>query len=269
MPGQADHDDCEVHDGHSEDVDQGAADLNPGSAARALTGLHAQVLDRLGLAVSNGNLAAGTVVRIEELGRRFGVSRSVVREVVRVLASMGMVTSRRRVGVQVLPASEWNVYDPQVIHWRLASADRVAQLRSLTELRAAVEPEAARLAAERSSPSDASDLIGLAGRLWAAGREGDSELFLRLDIDFHRIVLASSGNEMFLQLHGLVAEVLSGRTHYGMMPSYPHREALQWHVDVAGAIQRSDAELAYNTMLRIMQRAMSEMKALWADEDVS
>lgn len=253
-----------------DDADQSdtAEDLNPGSAAGALSGLHARVLNELGLAVSAGDMRPGTVIRIEELGQRYGVSRSVVREVVRVLASMGMVASRRRVGVQVLPATEWNLYDPQVIRWRLASPERIAQLRSLTELRTAVEPEAARLAAERASPSDASDLIGLAGRLWAAGREGDSERFLRLDIEFHRIVLASSGNEMFLKLHGLVAEVLSGRTHYGMMPKYPHQEALQLHVDVAGAIQRSDAETAHDTMLRIMQRAMAEMRELWSAEGV-
>src|SRR5918998_4279627 len=85
-----------------------------GSAAVAL-GLHARVLDLLGLAICSGQLASGSVVRIEEFEERYKVSRSVVREAIRVLASMGMVASRRRVGVQVLPASEWNLYDPQVI----------------------------------------------------------------------------------------------------------------------------------------------------------
>src|SRR5665647_3315221 len=86
-----------------------------------LRGLHARVLDLLGLAVCAGDLASGSVVRIDQLQERYGVSRSVVREAIRVLASMGLVASRRRVGVQVLPATEWNLYDPQVIRWRLAS----------------------------------------------------------------------------------------------------------------------------------------------------
>lgn len=229
----------------------------------AFTGLHASVVDQMGLAIAGGEWQSGSIMRIEELEERYGVSRSVIREVLRVLASMGMVQSRRRVGVQVLPATEWNLYDPQVIRWRLASPGRVAQLRSLTELRTAVEPQAARLAATRAPLADASELMGLAGKLWAAGRDGDTELFLRLDIQFHRLVLSSSGNEMFGKLNSLVAEVLAGRTHYGMMPDHPHEEALQMHVDVASAIQRGNAVDAHASMLAIMERAMDEMSTLW------
>lgn len=221
------------------------------------------MVDYLGMSVSAGELASGSVIRIEELEERYGVSRSVVREALRVLASMGMVASRRRVGVQILPASEWNLYDPQVIRWRLASSGRIAQLRSLTELRTAIEPEAARLAAVRAPLTSASDLMGLAGKLWAAGQAGDVEGFLVLDIQFHRLILSSSGNEMFGKLNTLVAEVLTGRTHYGLMPQHPHNEALQLHVDVASAIQRSNPDEAHHGMLGIMQRALNEMSSIW------
>jgi DNA-binding FadR family transcriptional regulator len=228
--------------------------------------LHATTVDRLGLAMCSGEMASGSIVRIDELEERFGVSRSVVREALRVLASMGMVASRRRVGVQVRPAGEWNLYDPQVIRWRLASHGRVAQLRSLTELRTAVEPQAAALAAMRAPLASASELMGLSGKLWEAGRSGDTELFLRLDIQFHRLVLSSSGNEMFGMLDSLVAEVLTGRTHYGLMPQHPHEEALQMHVDVASAIQRGNSPEAHAAMLAIMNRAMNEMSTLWNEE---
>lgn len=233
------------------------------SSGAVSSGLHASVIDQMGLAIGAGEWAAGSVMRIEELEERYGVSRSVIREVLRVLASMGMVESRRRVGVQVLPATEWNLYDRQVIRWRLASPGRVAQLRSLTELRTAIEPQAARLAALRAPLADASELMGLAGKLWAAGQDGDTELFLTLDIQFHRLVLSSSGNEMFGKLNSLVAEVLTGRTHYGLMPEHPHEEALQLHVDVASAIQRGNPVDAHHSMLAIMERAMTEMSTLW------
>jgi DNA-binding FadR family transcriptional regulator len=229
----------------------------------ALTGLHARILDLLGLAICAGELADKAVFRIEELEERYGVSRSVVREAIRVLASMGMLESRRRVGVQILPESQWNLYDPQVIRWRLASPSRINQLRSLTELRTAIEPEAARLAANRAPLADASELMGLAGKLWAAGQSDDPEAFLVLDIEFHRLVLASSGNEMFAKLNTLVAEVLTGRTHYGLMPRHPHNEALQLHVDVASAIQRGDADAAQRAMHGIMLRAFDEMSSIW------
>ena len=234
------------------------------AGSAALTGLHGRVLDLLGLAICGGDLATGSVVRIEQLQERYGVSRSVVREAVRVLASMGLAASRRRVGVQVLPASKWNLYDPQVIRWRLASPARIAQLQSLTELRTAIEPEAARLAALRAPLAGASELMGLAGKLWAAGQANDAEAFLTLDIQFHRLVLSSSGNEMFAKLSTLVEAVLTGRTHYGLMPRHPHKEALQLHVDVASAIQRGNGDEAHAAMLSIMERTSNEMSSIWA-----
>jgi len=245
----------------------GATAATDAAVASGLTGLHAQVLDQIGTAICGGRLEAGAVLYIDDLVDRYGVSRSVVREVLRVLSSMGLVASRRRIGTIIQPSSAWNVYDPQVIRWRLASDGRLGQLRSITELRSAVEPEAARLAAERATPGDASDLVGLAGRMWAAGQGEDEDEFLALDIEFHRLVLASSGNEMFLKLNELVAEVLTGRHHYGLMPHHPHEEALQLHADVASAIQRHDGDRARAAMLRIMEQAMDEMKALWRQAD--
>lgn len=230
-------------------------------------GLHAWVLDQLGTAICADELSAGSVLFIDDLVERYAVSRSVMREVVRVLASMGMVASRRRVGTLVRPRQDWNVYDPQVIRWRLASKDRITQLRSLTELRTAVEPQAAMLAAARVGLNDASDLVGLSAKMWAAGQQGSTDDFLMLDIEFHRRVLFSSGNEMFVKLHPLVAEVLSGRHVYGLMPQLPHHEALQLHIDIASAIQRGDGERARAAMVRIMERTMDEMKSIWSGTD--
>ncbi|SIM85180.1 DNA-binding transcriptional regulator, FadR family [Micromonospora cremea] len=231
--------------------------------APAEAGLHAQVLDHLGTAICGGQLTPGSVLNIDELVDRYGVSRSVVREVLRVLAAMGFIETRRRVGVMIRPTRDWNVFDPQVIRWRLASDGRMAQMRSITELRTAVEPHAAWLAARRVDHDEASDLVGLAAKMWAAGKAGDEERFLDLDIEFHRRVLAASGNEMFVKLQDLVAEVLTGRHHYDLMPHYPHEQALQLHADVAQAIQRRDGDRAQAAMVQIMEQAFGEMKSMW------
>jgi DNA-binding FadR family transcriptional regulator len=237
------------------------------TSAAALPGLHARVLDQIGTAICGGELASGAVLYIDDLAERYAVSRSVVREALRVLSSRGMVESRRRVGTQIRPATQWNVYDPQVIRWRLASRQRIVQLRSMTELRTAVEPLAARLAAERTTPDAASDLVSTAARMWAVGQSDDEEEFLRLDIEFHRQVLAGSGNEMFVKLHELVAAVLAGRHHYKLMPHHPQEVALKLHADVAQAIQRRDGERAHSAMVQIMQQALEEMKSMWADDE--
>lgn len=227
-------------------------------------GLHSQILDELGQAICDGRMPAGATFTTEDLGNRYRVSRSVIRESLRALEAMGMVTSKRRVGNRVLPISEWNVYDLSVIRWRLEGEGRISQLRSLTQLRAAIEPEAAKLAASGAGLTQASDLMGLAGRLWAAGRGGDRDLFLALDIEFHALVMTMSGNEMFSRLNNLVAEVLTSRTYYGLTPTFPHDRALQLHVDVANAIQSGNPGAAGTAMLEIMDRALDEMGKIWA-----
>lgn len=236
----------------------------PSSGSDGSSGLHGRIVETLGMAICGGELPPGRVLFIDELVARHAVSRSVVREALRVLSSMGLVASRRRVGTLVLEASWWNVYDPLVIRWRLATDGRIAQLRSITELRTAVEPQAAKLAAERVRPIDASELVTLAGRLWAAGQDGRMDDFLALDIEFHHRVLTASGNEMFEHLHQPIAEVLSGRHAYGLMPHHPHVDALQMHADVASSIQRGDGARAHDAMVAIMNRTMNETKHLWA-----
>ncbi|MEH0972634.1 FadR/GntR family transcriptional regulator [Micromonospora sp. CPCC 205546] len=240
---------------------------SPGAVAAQLApveaGLHARVLDRLGTAICDGELAPGSVLNIDELVDRYAVSRSVVREVLRVLASIGFIETRRRVGVMIRPAEDWNVFDPQVIRWRLASAGRIVQLRSITELRTAIEPHAAWLAAGRVGHDEASDLVGLAAKMWAAGKAGDEERFLQLDIEFHRRILVASGNEMFVRLQDLIAEVLTGRHQHHLMPHHPHEQALQLHAEVAQAIQRRDGERARRAMVQLMEQAFDEMSSIW------
>ncbi|AIY02066.1 hypothetical protein ART_2467 [Arthrobacter sp. PAMC 25486] len=228
--------------------------------------LHATLVDNLGLAVVTGQLAPHAVLSIEELEARYGVSRSVIREVIRVLSSLGLLASRRRLGTVVQPRSAWNLYDPHIIRWRLASESRLEQLRSLSELRSAVEPMAAKLAAIRASFTAASDLVSLSAQMWAAGHASDMDTFLRLDVLFHDHLLEASGNEMFAQLNSLVTEVLKGRIEHGLMPHSPNAKAMQFHVDVASAIQRRDGEAAHAAMTRIVDQSMVEMAVIWAKD---
>ena len=231
-----------------------------------LGSLHERVLNGVGRLIVSGELAPGDTMHAEHAEKQFGVSRSVVREAVRVLQNLGLVETVKRVGIRVLPMSRWNLYDPLVIRWRLAQDPNGAQLRSLTELRSAVEPRAAELAARFANDSITAELLGLAARMRSVGREGNLELFLQLDIQFHSLVLAASGNEMFAKLDSVIAEVLTGRTELGLMPQHPHEEALQWHVDVADAIQGGRPADAAAAMERIMTRTAREVETIWAGE---
>ncbi|MGW6529629.1 FadR/GntR family transcriptional regulator [Streptomyces venezuelae] len=225
-------------------------------------GLHSRVLESLGPAITAGEYPPGSVLRTDELAQRFEVSRSVMREAVRVLESMHLVASRRRVGVTVLPAEEWNVYDPQVIRWRLAGADRPRQLRSLTVLRSAVEPVAAGLAARYATAAQCAELTECALGMVAHSRGHQLEGYLKHDVAFHRVILNASGNEMFARLGDVVAEVLTGRTAHQVMFEDPDPTAVTLHVRVAEAVREGDAVRAEALTREIALGALEELDIL-------
>ncbi|MTD16495.1 FCD domain-containing protein [Nakamurella sp. YIM 132087] len=217
--------------------------------------LHDSVVQRWGAEIVDGTLPTGSRVVADEAAERFGVSRSVIREAVRVLESMGLLATRRRVGITVQPPEGWNPFDPNIIRWRLAGPDRDAHLRSLGELRGAVEPLAARLAAERADPEDCGRLTAAVIGMSATARAADGAAYLGHDADFHRALLRASGNPMLAGLSQVVVEVLAGRTRHALMPRTAVPEAVQWHAAVAAAVQAGDPDAAEEMMRRIIGEA--------------
>lgn len=218
-------------------------------------GLHGRILDVLGREISAGVHPPGSVLRVEDLEQRFGISRSVVREVVRTLASIRLVVGRQRVGIVVRPRSEWNTFDPTLIRWLLA-ADRANQVKTLVELRTAVEPVAAGAAAHRASRESVDELAGIAERMAEMAEKGSLEDFLEVDIAFHSAVLAASGNEMFAQLREVVEEVLRWRTEQGLMPAHPEPLAVELHREIVDCIGRGDDARAETAMRELVAEAL-------------
>ncbi|MFJ3709040.1 FCD domain-containing protein [Streptomyces sp. NBC_01267] len=227
-----------------------------------LQGLHGQVVDRIGQSLAADEIRAGEVLRLEDVQERYGVSRTVAREAVRVLESKRVVTSRPRVGITVRPLADWNLYDPQVIRWRLASPRRATQLRELAELRAAVEPSAAALAATGADDAARRALNAHAQAMAGAARAGDSRAFIAADAAFHRELLTASGNGMFAQLSEVTEELLVARRDLLLMPDQVDLAAVRRHQEVADAIaegRAADAALAVGT---VVDAARSEVEKL-------
>ena len=89
--------------------------------------LHDKVVEVLGREIAGGVHPPGTVLRTEEAEQRFGISRSVAREVMRTLASMRLVFGRKRVGNVVRPRAEWNLFDPVLIRWSAGGPDQAVE----------------------------------------------------------------------------------------------------------------------------------------------
>lgn len=224
--------------------------------------LHTEILNRLGSEIAGESLTPGDVLTLAELAARFGVSRTVVREAMRILESLGMVRAKRRFGLIVQPPASWSVLDPQVISWRLGGPGRARQLTSLTQLRVALEPTAARLAA--GSGQDAGPkLVRLAGQLRALGERGlgDGPDYLEVDVEFHTLLLSCGGNEMFAALSDSVAEVLTGRTRLGLTPAFPAVSAAEDHERLARAILEGRADLAEELARSVLETVWAEVES--------
>lgn len=231
-------------------------------------GLHAQVLETLGQQIVDGLLRPGTVVRPEAVAEEYGVSRSVVREALRVLQSLGLVEPRQRVGTLVRPASSWELLAPTVIRWRGASPAYFAQQRELLELRLGVEPVAAALAATNvgTDATDGTDrtaaVLAAATDMAAACDRDDSRAYLEADVRFHRALLAASGNAVFAHFAGTVEALLRTRTSESRdtITRWTHDAAAR-HVAVARAVIDGDADAASSAATALLRVTRDEFIA--------
>ncbi|MCR2812198.1 FCD domain-containing protein [Microbacterium sp. zg.Y1090] len=224
---------------------------------------HGSVVDDLGIRIASGSVSPGTVLTLAGLEEEYGVSRTVIREAVRVLEAMGMLQSRRRIGVTVRPTGDWSALDTRLIGWQLRGPHRDRQLVVVNELRAAVEPIAARLSAVRATDAERTELVRLAALLQELGAQGrgDGDEYLAVDIAFHDLLLDSSRNPLLAAVKPAVAAVIAGRSRAGLTPGVPHAQALHNHVQTAAAIARGDADAAEHHTRRYVDTVLGEVGA--------
>lgn len=219
--------------------------------------LHGTVARALGIRIVSGQLAPGEILEGEiAASEQFRVSRTAYREAIRILAAKGLVHSRPKIGTQVSPRREWHLLDPDVLAWIFVGEPDEALIESLFELRRIVEPDAARLAAQRRTPEQLARMQeGLAG---VAEHGFDSEEGRHCDEAFHSALLEASGNDFIVSLSSGVAAAIEITTAFKQhrLPA-PH-DALPVHLAVLDAIEAQDAERAHDAMARLVERGFSD-----------
>src|ERR1019366_8521339 len=203
--------------------------------------VHSQVTDRIGISIVRGDIVAGDTLPSEmQICEMIDVSRTVVREAIRTLTGKGLVESRPKSGTRVRPPQQWNQLDPDVLRWRLETSDMDSYLAKLFQLRCAVEPAAAALAAIRAGEEDLARIrSGYEGMVAAKV----NEKFVAADIAFHQAIYFATRNEFFWPIAQMFEITL--RQSFTIAARGSHRaRALLEHRAVLDAIATRNAEAA-------------------------
>lgn len=234
------------------------ADIAPidASAPRgyALKGRNGRVVNAIGQAIVGGMFRPGTVLpREADLMAEFGVSRTSLREAIKVLAAKGLVETRQKIGTRVRPREEWNVFDTELLAWHHAQGMDESILKDLIELRQTLEPTAAQLAAGRATMSD---LARIEQALRAMNDHADATHYAESDVQFHLAVYSASHNALLIRFGHLVADFL--QTSFAVQQAAAEEHGfdlavdVRMHKDVYEAINRGAAAEASAAMLEVV-----------------
>lgn len=187
------------------------------------------------------------------LAKELDVSRTVVREALKVLSEKGLIESRPRVGTRVSHSQNWNYLDPDILNWIFTNDPTTKNADDLIELRRMVEPAAARFAALRRSDEELKQLQKAFKDMTDAGV--NVEAGIEPDIRFHNIILKASRNRMLAPLgHSIESALAASFRISNSAPGAPVA-SLARHEVVLNAIAARDGDAAEAAMLNVIDKA--------------
>ncbi|MDG1121613.1 MAG: FadR/GntR family transcriptional regulator [Glaciecola sp.] len=214
-----------------------------------------QLTHKLGEAIVKGDYPIGTRMPSEAvLCEQFEVSRSATREAVKMLSAKGLISSRPKQGITVNPETLWNLYDSDVLVWILKSKPSLQLLKEFTEVRFAIEPMAAKLAAENATPQQIKDIEQALYRISEAEEGLEDQLDAHLN--FLNMILVASGNRFFIQLTQFVDAALRVSIRYTNQVKGISNTDVTFHVKVFNAIKDGDANTAQALIYEVLSDAV-------------
>ncbi|MBL8580667.1 MAG: FadR family transcriptional regulator [Rhizobiaceae bacterium] len=216
------------------------------------------VIRALAADIFSGRYPPGTALPTEnELCLAYGVSRTVIREVVKVLAAKGLVLIRPRIGTTVCEPDNWSMLDPQVIEWHGPNLLDRNLLEAVLETRRALEPLAASLAAERASLREIADLDSAWRGMAEAGNDVDR--FSVADIQFHRILYRASHNPVIRQIGVLIDAALKYSFDTSNKSVFERSEAVKRHGALVEALRLRDSKAAAGAASLLIDQAAHDL----------
>lgn len=226
---------------------------------------HTKIARDLGTAIVTNRCEAGTILPGEvELAAKFGVSRSVVREAMRALATRGLIESKPKIGTRVKPRESWHLLDPIVLQWMFDAAPSHKFVKSLFELRMIVEPAAAELAARKKTGRHLATM-GHALEEMARHTLHTSEGQLA-DQAFHAAILEASDNELLVNLSASIGAAVRWTTYFKFRSDKKPRDPIDEHRALFDAIAQSDGEAARDAAMTLIEIAERETEVALNEE---
>jgi DNA-binding FadR family transcriptional regulator len=226
-------------------------------------GLHGHLIDAIGERIVTGQLSPGSPLPSEsELCSMFGVSRTALREALRVIAAKGLVEAKPKIGTLVRAAEHWNYLDADVMAWRLNTEDSDNVIAELYELRHLIEPLAATLAATNAKSKDIEQIREAYREMEAAADDG--ERIIEPDLKFHRAIIGASGNKLFSSLAHVISAALS--INFRIVSNTPRGQvhSIPVHKKVLDAIVDRDRHAARLAMQRLIEDSERDARAVCA-----
>ena len=220
-------------------------------------GLHGQTVEALASRILSDEWGEGTVLDLPALREELDISLTALREALKVLAAKGMIDARQKRGTFVQPREKWNMLDADVMRWQTAAAEDPGLLDELTEVRAVVEPAAARIAAGRASDEDLEALREALSDMAAAG--ADPEACVQADLAFHRRLMAATHNNFLVRMERIIAIGLAERDK--LVHGAPTAEdPVPSHRKVFDAIVARDPAAAEQAMLTLVAKSHEDLE---------
>lgn len=196
-----------------------------------------------------------------DLAKGFGVSRTLVRDILRSLEEKGLIERKTHVGTRVRSIHSWNLLDSEVLEWGTGVFSQQRLFVSLFELRLIIEPQAAALAAKRANHDELQHINSTFEQMLISGSGGEvEEIDPAGDMVFHEAIIKASGNLFISQFGSVIRSALFHTISSSVRALQDHSESIDNHRRLLNAIESRNSQQAYAAMVLVLQRALTDMK---------